>query len=400
MNGHGGSPTGASLTTLTGWLLDQALGDSALAAIVSGAAHRMRDAGLPIARGFFAFSVLHPQYDAVSVVWQRGIETVTTNFPHVPGGQSEQYRRSPYYLMREQGLERLRCRLEGPPGEPSFPVLGELRAQGMTDYLAFTVRFGGDNDGVMNSSWATDRLGGFTESELAGLDRINWHLAATCKVAVQRQLMRNLVATYLGKDAGGRVLSGQIKLGDGQAIEAVIWYADLRGSTRLADTLPRQEFIDTLNSFYAAAGGAVEAAGGEILSLIGDALLAIFPVPSSGETLAAPCERAFAAAVDARQRLAEINGGRVARGLSVLDFGVSLHIGEVLYGNVGVADRLSFSVFGAAVNEVVRIDELTKELGEPVLASDRFVQGSGRSWRAAGAHSLRGIERRMAVFAP
>jgi adenylate cyclase len=211
--------------------------------------------------------------------------------------------------------------------------------------------------------------------------------------------MRNVAKTYLGRTTGKRVLAGQIKRGDGEAIDAAIYYADLRGSTAMADRMSRQDYIDMLNSFFDAIGKPVPEKGGEILSFIGDALLAIFPI-GRAMTGEAACLKAAEAASAAQADMAALNHRRTARGEPPLEFGLALHRGEVMYGNVGVPARLSFSVFGSVVNEVARLDSLTKELGEPLLASHAFVKSLPMPWRPLGHHKLRGVGRRMRVFAP
>ena len=288
----------------------------------------------------------------------------------------------------------------------SFPVLPDLRAKGVTDYLAFVVNLGretafrsGGRSGMLGS-WATDDPAGFSEADIDSLLKIQDRLAVACKMAIKSQLMRNIAKTYLGRSAGKRVLSGQIKRGDGQSIKAAIWYADLRNSTAMADTLPRQDYIDTLNAYFDTTGGAVVEAGGEILSFIGDAVLAIFPTDGRPDSVTEACERALAAAAGSRQRMHVLNDKRAAAGKAGLDFGVGLHLGEVMYGNVGVPARLTFSVFGAAVNEVARLDQLTKSLGEPVLVTGEFAAAIEQPWRAAGAHALKGVGRKLKVFAP
>ncbi|MBI1385678.1 MAG: hypothetical protein GC150_12285 [Rhizobiales bacterium] len=251
----------------------------------------------------------------------------------------------------------------------------------------------------MIGSWATDRASGFTDGEVEALLRIQDRLALACKVAIKSQLMRNIAETYLGIEAGRHVLDGQIKRGDGQSIEAAIWYCDLRASTRMADTLAPEHYIANLNSYYDATGGAVQAAGGEILSFIGDGVLAIFTKGPNEQGLDKACARAAEAARMACANLSEVNDERTRTNLEPLAHGLALHVGTVMYGNVGVPERLTFSAFGAAVNEVVRLEALTKKLGEPVLTSAAFIECLGSSGRFLGEHVLRGVGAPLAVHA-
>lgn len=308
--------------------------------------------------------------------------------------------------MMQHDLEHLRAPLHSQIETLQFPILEELREDGCTDYLAFVVGFG-MGQGVnhpegfgMIGSWATEEPSGFTDGEIEALLRIEERLAVACKLAVKRRLMRNVTETYLGKGASQHVLDGQIRRGDGQSIEAAIWYSDMRGSSVLGDRLPRQAYIDTLNAYFDVTGGAVQDAGGEILSFIGDALLAIFPTDGSKRSASLACKSAHSAALDARHRLASLNTERAACSREPFEFGTALHLGEVMYGNVGVAERLTFSVFGSAINEVARLESLTKKLDTPVLMSEAFSKACRHKKRELGCHSLEGIGRDMCVFAP
>jgi adenylate cyclase len=384
--------------TLAEWVTEQALGDTDAEALVVGCCNRLHAMGVPLSRGFFTFSVLHPLHRAVGITWEDGKGSRIDDYPHTPQVVTESYRQSPFYYMRERGLDLLRCRLDAAQRRHDFPVLAELAQKGLTDYLAFVIAFSSRRESGLAGSWATDQPDGFSASEIETLLRIQRRVGVAIKMAVQRQLMCTVAATYLGRGAGMRMLDGQIKRGDGEAIRAAIFFADLRNSTRMADVLPRQDYIDTLNRFFDVVGGAVAGLGGEILSFVGDGLLAIFP--AGGDELPAACSRALDAALAAAGGMAAVNAERRASHLEPLRYGIGLHSGEVMFGNVGVADRLTFSVFGAAVNEVVRLDSLTKELGVPVLASNAFSALVPRAWRALGAHELRGIARRVTVLCP
>lgn len=385
---------------LANWLMQQALGESDLEPVVTSCCERLHAAGIPLARAYFAFAVLHPLHHAIGITWSRGEGVSVEDYPHVPGGVSEQFRRSPHYYMIRRKLEVMRVKLDGSPFSRQFLILDELRADGITDYLAFTVDFSLIGGRGMLGSWGTDIAGGFSESDIEQLMRIQRRLAVVCKVAIQARLMRNLANTYLGPVTGAYVLEGQIKRGDGQSIEAGIWFSDLRNSTSMAARLPRQEYIDTLNSHFDATGGAVQAAGGEILDFIGDGLLAIFPTQAAGESITASCRRALSAARDALDRQAEENRRRTADGRAPIEFGIGLHAGELMYGNVGVPTRLTFSAFGVAVHVVDRLEKLSKELGHPVLASASFADAAGDGvWRNLGSYELRGIDGPLEVRA-
>lgn len=193
-------------------------------------------------------------------------------------------------------------------------------------------------------------------------------------------------------------MRGQIKRGDGQDIYAVIWFCDLRGSTPLADSMSRQEFLDLLNDYFECMAGAVLDHGGEVLRFIGDAMLAIFPIADDGFELNAACETAVESANDAIQRMKELNERRAGDGKPALGFGIGLHLGNVMYGNIGTPTRIEFTVIGAAANEAARIESMCKELGEHFLLSEEVVKNLKGDWKSLGEHGLRGVGEAMEIF--
>ena len=209
-------------------------------------------------------------------------------------------------------------------------------------------------------------------------------------------IARNVMTTYLGPVAGLRVLAGQIQRGDGETIRAAIWYCDLRGSTEMAERMSHDAYIDILNQIFDCTGGAVVSAGGEILAFLGDAVLAIFLIEADDTSPEAACVRALEAARDAGRRLATVNQSRGER--PPLVYGLGLHLGDVMFGNIGVSERLSFSVSGAVVNEVARIEALTKELNQVVLASGPFAAAATANWQSLSEHDLRGVSERFEIF--
>ncbi len=389
------------INQVANWLMSQALHDTDLETVVMGCCERLHAAGIPLYRGYFVFSVLHPLYAAMGFTWNRGKGVAVQGYAHTPDSVTTQYNTSPHAYMRDRNLEYLRVRLDTERGV-HFPVFDDLRQEGATDYLAFVASFSPGTRSGMLGSWATDQESGFTDEEIDALLRIQDRLAVACKMAVRAQLTKNVLGTYVGTNAGNRVLNGQIHRGDGEAIEAAIWYSDLRGSTMMADTLPSQDYIDALNAYFDATGGAVVEAGGEILSFIGDGLLAIFPAKQNTKGAMKSCGRAIEAARNSFKRMSDINAERTESGRDELAYGIALHRGEVMFGNVGVPERLTFSAFGSAVNEVVRLESLTSQLKEPLLVSSHFADATCEKsqWRPIGEFGLRGVQRDMSVFAP
>jgi adenylate cyclase len=382
------------------WLMAQALRDADLEAVVRGCCERLHGAGVPLARVQLSFSMLHPLYRGVGYTWRRGQGLRVDAYRHLAGGaQPDLFLKSPYYHLLKHELDHLRRRLDT-GGAAEFPILDELRQEGLTDYLAFANSFVMGKGQGMLGSWATDQRGGFTDGEIEALLRIQGSLAVACKMAMRGGVAKSALSTYLGTTAGERVLSGQIKRGDGETTRAAIVWGDLRNSTEMAEQLGRQAYIDNLNGFFDATAGAVADAGGEILSFIGDGFLAVFPCERHQKGSGEACTLALSAALDAMHRMAETNRQRQANQEAALGYGLSLHIGNVMFGNVGLAERLSFSVFGSAVNEAARLETLTKKFGTPIVASEEFMAYCGGEWEALGSESLRGVNAPMAVFRP
>ncbi len=395
--------TGSGLVdAVADWLMTQALGGTDLERLVGGCCERLRAAGVPLVRALVSYRTLHPLFDSVWLTWHRDDGMGTFEMPHGQAG-SEVFRRSPFFHLIETGIPFLRRRLVGEEAVLDFAVLPEFRDKGATDYLAFMVPFGGERgeagpDGIVGS-WMTDRASGFSESDVQALLRIQTRLAVASKVMIKEQISRNVMTAYLGHNAGQRVLDGNIRRGDGETIHAVIWYCDLRSSTGMADRMPAKDFLAVLNSYFECTAGAVLAAGGEVLLFIGDAVLAIFRIGDGEASGRRACEQAVAAARDAEARLAEVNRERQANGHEPLAFGLGLHVGDVMYGNIGVPERLEFSVIGPAANHAARLEGLTKTLGPAVLVSGEFSRHLALDWDSLGRHELRGVEEPVEVFA-
>lgn len=214
-----------------------------------------------------------------------------------------------------------------------------------------------------------------------------------------------LLKTYVGEWTGSHVLAGKTNRGEGERIHAVIWLCDLRDSTRLSESMPLEEFFGTLNQFFDCTAGAVLAHGGEILSYIGDAVFAIFAISGTGKPLRqacfareGACAAALAAARDARARVDAVNRDRQARGEAPLQFGLAIHVGDVMYGNLGVPERMQFTVIGAAANQAARLASMCKDLGRWVLVSSAFPACFPDQMRSLGRHALRGIEAPQEIF--
>ena len=379
------APTGTSLThTVADWLMSQALtGGQGVDRIVEGCCARLSAAGIPIWGANISFRTLHPLFRAMSVTWMRDAGVASTGFGH-QGEERGNRRLSPINRLIATRVPVLRRRLAGPEALYDFPILDELRDKGATDYLAFVVPF----------NEATDRASGFSDGDIRELLRIQQRLAVACKVKIKDEIARNIVDAYLGRKAGSRVIAGRIKRGDAETIHAAIWYSDLRNSTGFAESLPPARYLSLLDDYFQCTAGAVMGEGGEVLLLLGDAVLSIFPIDEAEP--AAACEAAMRAVAEAERRLAGVNHARTD-GLT-LDFG--MHVGDLMFGNIGVPERVEFSVIGAAANEVARLEGLTKELERRVVMSAAFARLLPAECESLGRHSLRGVSAEQEVFAP
>ncbi|MBL8583758.1 MAG: adenylate/guanylate cyclase domain-containing protein [Rhizobiaceae bacterium] len=385
------------------WLVSVSLSGEDLQTVVRGLCERLAATGVPLARVHLTFSMLHPLYTALGFTWERGkglrVEGYRGRISSKIEEANERFVRSPYYHLMSNRLEHLRRRLDT-EGPVEFPIFEELREQKMTDYLAFVVSYGASPTQGMMGSWATDRVGGFTEDTIAALIRIQNHLAVATKMAVLNKLADNMLTTYLGGDAGKRVLSGQVRRGDGDTVRAALVMADMRGSTKLAETEGREAYISTLNSFFDAIAAPFNRNGGQIMSFLGDGFLAVYPCDRHREPSERACRAAYEAASRAVQRMDELNEQRRAAGLNEIGFGIGMHVGNVMYGNVGLSDRLTFSVFGSAVNEAQRLQLLTKKYPHRVIASKDFADYCGGEWSTLGREKLAGVSQRLTVLYP
>ncbi len=392
----------ALIDSLADWLMTQALGETDLESLFAGCCERLWSAGLPLWRAYIGVRTLHPLVRLVALTWQPGSGLQREEYLHTDGLRG--WEESPFRRMVESDTRLLRRHLTGDDALVDFPILRELRDKGVRDYLAYIIPFGaGDFSGPTSEgivgSWATDRDSGFTHAEIRTLQRIEQRLAVACKATIKAEIAANVLNAYLGKKAAQQVLAGQIRRGDGEMIHAVIWYTDMRDSTRLADALPPSEFLRALNDYFECSAGAVLDHGGEVLRFVGDAVLAIFPIEGDDTAVGRACEQALAAAREARERIVALNRDRAKAGDAPLDFGLSLHIGDVMYGNIGTPARIEYSVVGRAVNEVARLDSLTKVLRRPILASGDFACRLPGSWESLGNHRLPGVGEPIEVFA-
>ncbi len=378
------------------WMLHEGRGNTHMREFGDDMCRRVLDAGIPLWRAFCAIRTLHPEIAATAYVWRRG-EGAAQRRTAVHGiAKTPAFTQSPLAEVTPTG-RAVRRRLEDPGVALDYPVLEEFRAEGGTDYVAMPMVF---SSGEINSiSWLTDRPGGFTDAEIAGLAEVAEMLTVLVEAQTHRRITRALLDTYVGHRTGERVLSGAIKRGDGETIRAVIWFCDLRGFTTLSDTLPRDQLLDLLNEYFEITVSAVAAEGGEVLKFIGDGMLAIFEL-REGDKVAQRCAAALRAARAMQAAVAARNPDRIAAGLAEIRYGLALHLGEVTYGNIGAPNRLDFTVIGPAVNHATRIEKLAGKLDRRVVTSASFAAAAQTPLMSLGTHSLPGVIEPQEVFTP
>jgi adenylate cyclase len=395
--------------SIVSWLHRQALREADVGTVLEGLCAQLLAGGVEIDRAVVGYLVFYPLFDGMSFIWARDTGTAER---HAATRPEIQRLSSPFYHMQCTGTEELRYRLDDAEVPLPFAVLDHLRSLGLTDYLAFFQPFGSSADPELwpdlptgatmregiTGSFATTRAGGFREHELAALRALSPPLAVAVKAAAALEMAETLLGTYLGAATGRNVLRGRVQRGQGQVVHAIVWYSDLRGSTALAESMPLEAYLATLNAYYDCVVDAVDAQGGELLKFIGDGALAMFPFEAGSRAGAEACRHALAAARHALDCLADINARRSEAGATEIRCGIALHAGDVMYGNVGSARRLDFTVTGSAVNEVCRLERLCKSLAVPVVISEVVASLHGGQLGSLGRHVLPGVGHEIEVF--
>jgi adenylate cyclase len=380
---------------LLGWLLNEAPLITSSKELTEEFARELQRVGIPVWRLSVIIRTLHPQVAAEALRWWAKRPDVDVLRVPYADLQSPEFLNSPLVPIFE-GAGGIRRRLDIPDPVLDFGILEDLHAEGATDYVAMPLTF---LDGQINAlTLASDRPGGFGTGDLGHVYEVLAQLARLYELHNMRRTAVTLLDTYLGRHAGERVLNGRIKRGDGEHIEAVIWFCDLRESTPLAQSMSQEDFLGALNQFFDCMAGAVLDQGGQVLRFIGDAALAIFPVANS-DAAAQARTLALTAAEEAHRRIVEVNEKRANKDWRPLAYGLALHVGDVTYGNIGTRERLEFTVVGESANYAARLESLCKTLGRPILASAAFAQHFPDRFESLGKHDLRGIRDAQEIFA-
>ncbi len=394
----------SSRIELMNWLVGQGLTGLPEPELLRGFSERCRAGGLDLSRVLVFIDTLHPIYEGRGFRWTDRPSNESESFEYkssADGDAAKNWRRSAFHHMLENGHDELKIDL-GDLGSRDFSMIGDLADKGHRHLLAFVHRFGdagtlGEMD-CFYSYFATRRERGFRDAELEALRDLVPVLGLAIKSAQQMDIARTLGRVYLGRDASEQVLRGRISRGVTERINAVLWFSDLRGSTRISESVGPDEIIPFLNDYAEASIEAIHEAGGDVLKLIGDGVLAIF----TGEDMAVARRAALAAEHGFRLNINALNERRSREGRPVTSAYVGLHVGEVFYGNIGSEDRLDFTVVGPAVNEVSRIASMCNSIDREFLASTEFAKGldaTGRRYLVStGRYALRGIGRAQDLY--
>lgn len=387
------------------WLAEMALQATPFEELMTGFMERLAGTGFNISRFHLSGSTLHPEFVAISHTWWRDrhdieIERYTGD---APGAGN--FVANPLIVLLAGDEAALRFDPQDPAVQNRFPMMPDYAKAGVTDYFIERVGYGfgrppkfTDMVGVV-LSWMTDQPGGFSDQDIIDLRAMTNWFAVAARARGDLEIMRTLLSVYLGGDAGQRVATGQIRRGDVVAIRAAILYADLRSFTNVSTQLASDQLVELVNEYFGRIVGCITQQDGQVLKFIGDGLLAIFPLDEGEE--GDVVGNALEAARGAVTAVEEINAGRQT-GPTCPGLDIALHVGELLYGNVGAPSRLDFTVVGPAVNAISRLEPLCQSLSSSIVMSEDFARhgGEGLNVKSLGRHSLRGLLAPMEIFAP
>jgi adenylate cyclase len=358
-------PTTYSDDDVLHWLTNDVRDERFIDNIFAGMCLRLQRAGIPLKRATLHVVIQHPQWLGARIMWADGMrDAEITRVDHDVRGRSE-FIGSPASEILDGGTE-LREKLTGDPAlRRKHAVYDDMRQSGLSDYVAWPLYHTLGKRHMV--TFATDRASGFDDAHLASLRKLLPILALVSEIRVKNRLARTLLETYVGSHAGELILAGATRRGTGTTVRAAIMICDLRDFTHISDNWPRDDVIDLLNGYFDAMSEPIARHGGEILKFIGDGLLAIFPLSEPNA-----CANLLHAVTEARQAMIALNRKNSETGRAPLNYGIGIHVGDVMYGNIGSSARLDFTVIGPAVNMASRLEALTKQLGKTVLLSHAF----------------------------
>lgn len=378
------------------WLVNETRDERFIDNIFVEMCWRLSQAGVSIARATLHFRIQHPQWIGARLLWRRGLSEAEIDMFDYGVQDTSQYLNSPLREI-DGGAAEVHRHLDDPTADGmEYPLYDELRAAGLTEYIAWPLEHTLGKRHVV--TFASDRPGGFDAADIEVFADLLPALALVSEIRLKNRLARTLLETYVGPHASEQILAGATTRGSGVTVGAAILICDLRDFTKLSDLWPRDDVIELLNGYFDAMSEPIERHGGEILKFMGDGLLAIFPL---SDRMA--CNSLLSAISEAQIALAELNDENIRKGHDALGYGIGVHVGDVMYGNIGSRKRLDFTVIGPAVNIASRLESLTKELKRPVLLSRAFVEAAGCECEARlenlGTFPLRGLDEPIDVFA-
>ena len=374
------------------WLIDGGRSSSASGDMISALCERLVAAGIPLFRVAFYIRTLHPDIFGRNFIWKPGepIQIGTADYSIL---DTPQFHASPISIVAREGRE-IRARV-GDPDSARWPIVEDLKAEGVTDYIALPIKY--IDGSAHTTSWTTKQAGGFTDEQVAALRSIIAPLSRLVEVVGLRRVATTLLDTYVGNRAGEKILGGQIRRGHAESMNAAIWLSDLRGFTALSDRLPPETVVDILNTYFDHQVAAIKAHGGEVLKFMGDGLLAVFPIDEYVGDSQQVCARVLEAARDTRASV-EAMQYKIGDTIERFRFGVALHVGDILYGNIGGGSRLDFTCIGPAINLAARLEKLTGKMGRTIVASEGFAGICSGGWSDLGEFPIAGLSKAQRVY--
>jgi adenylate cyclase len=374
------------------WLIDGGRSSPVPANMIDELCRRLTEAGVPLFRVAFYIRTLHPDIFGRNFIWKpdEPLQVGTADYDVL---DSPQFLVSPIAIVSREGRE-VRARVDD-PASARYPIVEDLRAEGVTDYIALPIRF--IDGSAHTTSWTTRQPGGFTDEQIGALRSIMAPLSRLVEAINLRRVATTLLDVYVGNRAGEKIMGGQIRRGHTENMNAAIWLSDLRGFTALSDRLPPETVVDILNNYFDHQVAAIKAHGGEVLKYMGDGLLAVFPIDEYVGDSQQVCARVLEAARETRAGV-EAMQYQIGDTIERFRFGVALHVGPILYGNIGGGSRLDFTCIGPAVNLAARLEKLTGRLRRTIVASEGFAGICSGGWSDLGEFPIAGFAKAQRVY--